>query len=1279
MNIVKHIGFGTLLLTSITYANISGIVYQDLPVNGTILNTYGVKDANELGIGGVTITGYPSGETNTTMSDGSWSLATTGDVRVEFSNWPSYLKVSPDTGSNSSVQFISNGATANLGLYNPSAFINTNPSLATTHFVNGKENPDIGDLPTLFSWPYSNRGTVNPNQQTLADTSVARSLWGLAYSSSRKKLYSATILRRHSSIGSEGLGAIYATDFETDTTSYFKSIPDVGAISSDVFRGLNDADEANTDTEAFAKVAKVGLGDIEISEDESTLYAINLFNKKIYEINLDTENITKSYAAPSATCTNGESRPFALTHHEGNLYVGSVCDASTANCDTSTHGQCTELTAHVHKIPTGSTNGSEIFSMRLDYDKEQTVNLPTYTGDKKNWNPWTDTYTDVNKNFRMIHPVPILSNIKFHTTGDMILGFADRTALQGGALTNDINGDLRETFTFSGGDILKATLNSDGSFSIDNYNFIDDNTTDTEYREGALGAVAHIMGSNQTVFTQYDNVSPNADYTKGVTFISNTNGSNVGAYRVADDNRPRFFGKSMGIGDIELITASAPTEIGNRVWSDTNSDGIQDANESALDGVEVKLFKSGVEIATATTDASGNYIFSNDSSKVSTASHKYNLTSLVPNADYSIIIPNVQGTNKQNRLNTLMLTNPNNNVGVGSNINDSDAIIDEDNATISIAESDIPYAGSNNHSFDIGFKTIPTYTLGDYVWIDSNYNGVQDNNESGVNGITVNLYTTTDCTGNMNTTTTTMNGGTPAKDGFYKFTNLLTGDYCIEFTNLPANHTISPTTGANDTSNSDANNSAHIGGINLTANNMDEDMGIYPTIIVGTPTVNIGNRVWIESDNDGDATTGVVTPLTGITVTARASDGTTYSSVTDNNGTYLITVPQNDTYIVTISTPSGYTPTANSDDNNISDTTTEENLSHNGNGTTVTVGTVDNLSVDFGFRIIPNTTPPSPTPSTPPTTPSTPTTPNTPILEEGEAGKVCFGDKVWDDLNRDGIQDSNEVGIEDVKVTLYASDCLTELNTTRTDNLGNYLFSNLEIGEYCVGFSEFSSDYTEYLATFKNQGQDDTKDSDVNRDTNKTDSFTLDAIENEECNISIDMGIFKRPTCSEVIIHDDISNANENNPSTQIDVLNNDIGITNEQIIKLLPISEGELLWTEESAIPNSIELQDTLMVEGEGVWSVQDGAIIFTAYDEFNGEIPSPIYYTVVSPNCNAIHANETILSNIAQVKINTPCYCDTYNKSSVPALNTLGLITIMFLNSILILFFFRKETDQL
>ena len=54
----------------------------------------------------------------------------------------------------------------------------------------------------------------------------------------------------------------------------------------------------------------------------------------------------------------------------------------------------------------------------------------------------------------------------------------------------------------------------------------------------------------------------------------------------------------------------APASIGDRVWLDTNGDGVQDAGETGIAGVTVELRDaSGTVIATTTTGADGEYLF----------------------------------------------------------------------------------------------------------------------------------------------------------------------------------------------------------------------------------------------------------------------------------------------------------------------------------------------------------------------------------------------------------------------------------------------------------------------------------------------------------------------------------------------------------------------------------------------------------------------------------------------------------------------------------------------
>ena len=67
-----------------------------------------------------------------------------------------------------------------------------------------------------------------------------------------------------------------------------------------------------------------------------------------------------------------------------------------------------------------------------------------------------------------------------------------------------------------------------------------------------------------------------------------------------------------------------------------------------------------------------------------------------------------------------------------------------------------------------------------------------------------------------------------------------------------------------------------------------------------------------------------------------------------------------------------------------------------------------------------------------------------------------LGDFVWFDENKNGIQDPEETGVKDVIVNLYTVTngevSGTPEKTTRTDENGYYLFTDLEDGSYVVEF-----------------------------------------------------------------------------------------------------------------------------------------------------------------------------------------------------------------------------------
>jgi hypothetical protein len=71
-------------------------------------------------------------------------------------------------------------------------------------------------------------------------------------------------------------------------------------------------------------------------------------------------------------------------------------------------------------------------------------------------------------------------------------------------------------------------------------------------------------------------------------------------------------------------------------------------------------------------------------------------------------------------------------------------------------------------------------SIGDFVWWDVDKDGRQDVGEPGINDVVVRLYSNATCTGSPTTSTTTANGGSPATDGFYLFSGLGAGTYCVE-------------------------------------------------------------------------------------------------------------------------------------------------------------------------------------------------------------------------------------------------------------------------------------------------------------------------------------------------------------------------------------------------------------------------------------------------------------------------------------------------------------------
>ncbi|HCT0478660.1 TPA: fibrinogen-binding adhesin SdrG C-terminal domain-containing protein [Staphylococcus pseudintermedius] len=331
-----------------------------------------------------------------------------------------------------------------------------------------------------------------------------------------------------------------------------------------------------------------------------------------------------------------------------------------------------------------------------------------------------------------------------------------------------------------------------------------------------------------------------------------------------------------------------------------------------------------------------------------------------------------------------------------------------------------------------------SYQLGDKVWNDVNKNGIQDQGETGIADVKVTLK---DLDGNILDTTYTNTNGK------YIFDNLKNGNYQVDF-ETPEGYAASPSNQGNDALDSDGPTNAQA--VISDGNNLTVDQGFYQT---ETPTHNVGDKVWEDLNKDGIQDQNEP-GIANVKVTLKDADGNVVDTrTTDANGNYLFENVKEGDYTIEFETPEGYTPT-------VTGQGTADNDS-NGTSTKVTVKDGDDLTIDSGFTQV---------------TPEPPT--------------HNVGDKVWDDLNKDGIQDDNEPGISDVKVTLKDADG-NVVDTRTTDANGNYLFENVKEGDYTIEFETPEG----YTPTVTGQG---TADNDSNGTSTKVtvkdgDDLTIDS------------------------------------------------------------------------------------------------------------------------------------------------------------------------------------------
>ncbi|AYQ33346.1 SdrD B-like domain-containing protein [Runella sp. SP2] len=764
---------------------IGGTVFNDFNNNG-VFNT-----TDSLGFAGIKVYAFNCAgvKIDSAVTDyrGRYTLtnvtASNDTVRIEFvrATFPTWAKPTYNgTDGRTDVQFvIAPNCTVDLGL--TTDYCQTNPFVMVPCHVNGATTA-TGDALIRFSYDVTSGG-ANANKKQLSNTNQIGTTWGIAYQKSTSRLFAAAFLKRHSAMGPNGGGAIYQINPDAtglNGTLFFdmNTVESTGSIADNATRGVNTAaGSPNTDATTFAQIGKVSLGDIDITEDEEFLYTINLATKKLYRVpttNPTAGNVT-SWVIPTPGCVGGEWRPWATKTYRGKVYVGGVCDAATSQLRS-------DLKAVVYEFTPATGTFSQVLNFKLDFDRGAATWYTALTGsdlDKQShWNPWTDDFTvAVQTGLHDLYPQPVLSDIEFDVDGSMILGFLDRWGHQTGEANNFPNGVLAEQGV-TGGDVMRA-YNNNGIYEIENdgkvgpltvggttaqqnYNasstyapngqgrggkeFYFGDTWMNNHDERSMGSLALLPGSGQVIMAAMD--ANNTIYSGGTIWLNNTTGLADKAYTLYSGGVASF-GKGYALGDLELQCNPQPIQIGNRLWIDTDRDGVQDpCNEPGIANVVVSLYdKAGNFIAKDTTNALGEYYFDATNVVDTVGLAKPNFRGPQPNTQYYIVIgKETIGTGAQfNRADGILtlstgqkyeLTIANSTQNSGNDQNDSDFELAGSSAPVALQGFPViceatPSSGAN-HTFDAGFIPAcvkPLFTAFTQVNATCS-NGVVQNNAS---------------------------------------------------------------------------------------------------------------------------------------------------------------------------------------------------------------------------------------------------------------------------------------------------------------------------------------------------------------------------------------------------------------------------------------------------------------------------------------------------------------------------------------------------------------------
>jgi Mg-chelatase subunit ChlD len=228
----------------------------------------------------------------------------------------------------------------------------------------------------------------------LATQGAVGATYGLAWDWRRGHLYASAYHSRATTFGAGGPGGIYRLDLTSGAASRWTWL-DAGSDTHDL--------ERDYDERAVAGVGQRGLGDLEIDEAGTTLFAVNLYDRMIYRLSLPDGRVLGAFPHGAAGATwASDARPFGLGVRGDWLYHGVIDGRGSRGGIGGT--------AYVYRSRADGSATTEVARFDLSYPRSP------------DWWAWGTTAWLGGR----VPTGAMLTDIVFGRSGDMVVGLRDR-------------------------------------------------------------------------------------------------------------------------------------------------------------------------------------------------------------------------------------------------------------------------------------------------------------------------------------------------------------------------------------------------------------------------------------------------------------------------------------------------------------------------------------------------------------------------------------------------------------------------------------------------------------------------------------------------------------------------------------------------------------------------------------------------------------------------------------------------------------------------------------